>query len=203
MLVPWKKSYDKPRQCIKKQKHHLLTKVKAMVLPVFMYGCESWTIKKAECQKIAAFKLWCWRRLSRVHWTTRRSNQSILKEINPEHSLEGLLLNLCLVAQLCPTLCDPMDCSLPGPSVHWDSPGKNTGVGCHALLQGIFPTQGSNPGLPHCRWILYHLSHWGSWSWSSSNTLATWCEELTHWKRPWCWERLKAKREGGGRGWDA
>ena len=202
MLAPWKKSYDKPRQCIKKQKHHLLTKVKAMVLPVFMYGCESWTIKKVECQNIAAFKSWCWRRLSRVHWTTRRSNQSILKEINPEHSLEGLLLNLCLVAQLCPTLCDLMDCSLPGPSVHWDSPGKNTGVGCHALLQGIFPTQGSNPGLPHCRWILYHLSHRGSWSWSSSNTLATWCEELTHWKRPWCWERLKAKREGGGRGWD-
>ena len=57
------------------------------------------------------------------------------------------------------TLCDPVHCSLPGSSVHGDSPGKNTGVGCHALLQGIFPTQASNPGLPHCRWILYHLSH--------------------------------------------
>ena len=64
---------------------------------------------------------------------------------------------LCLVAQSCLTLCDPMDCSLPGSSVHGDSPGKNTGVGCQALLQGIFPTQGSNPGLPNCRWILYHL----------------------------------------------
>ena len=69
---------------------------------------------------------------------------------------------LCLVAQSCLTLCDPMDCHLPGSSVHGDSPGKNTGVGCHALLQGIFPTQGSNPGLPHCRWILYCLSHQGS-----------------------------------------
>ena len=69
---------------------------------------------------------------------------------------------LCLVVQLCPTLCDSMDCSLPGSSVHADSPGKNTGVGCHALLQGIFPTQGSNQGLLHCRRILYHLSHQGS-----------------------------------------
>ena len=60
---------------------------------------------------------------------------------------------LCLVAQSCPTLCDPMDCSLTGSSVHGDSPGKNTGVGHYALLQGIFPTQGSNPSLPHCRWI--------------------------------------------------
>ena len=59
----------------------------------------------------------------------------------------------------CPTFCDPMDCSPPGSSVHGDSPGKITGVGCHALLQGIFLIQGSNPGLPHCRWILYHLSH--------------------------------------------
>ena len=63
---------------------------------------------------------------------------------------------LCLVTQLCHTLCNPMDYSQPGFSVHGDSPGKNTGVGCHALLQGIFPTQGLNPGLRHCRWILYH-----------------------------------------------
>ena len=68
-LAPWKKSYDKPRQCIKKQRHHFANKVriiKAMVFPVVMYGCESWTIKKAECQKIDAFKLWCWRRLLQV-----------------------------------------------------------------------------------------------------------------------------------------
>ena len=63
------------------------------------------------------------------------------------------------IAQSYPTLCDPMDCSPPGSSVHGDSPGKNTGVGCHALLQGIFPTQGSNPGLPHCRQIFYQLNH--------------------------------------------
>ena len=70
--------------------------VKAMVFPVVMYGCESWNIKKAECQRIDAFKLWCWRRLLRVPWTVRRSNQSILKEISPEYSLEGLMLKLKL-----------------------------------------------------------------------------------------------------------
>ena len=70
--------------------------VKAMVFPVVMYGCESWTIKKVECQRIAAFELWYWRRLSRVPWTAGRSNQSILKEISPEYSLEGLMLMLKL-----------------------------------------------------------------------------------------------------------
>ena len=77
----------------------LLTKVhlvKAMVFPVVMYVCESWTMKKAECQRIDAFELWCWRRLLRVPWTARRSNQSILKEINPEISLEGMMLKLKL-----------------------------------------------------------------------------------------------------------
>ena len=70
--------------------------VKAMVFPVVMYGCESWTIKKAECQRIDAFELWCWRRLLRVPWTVRKSNQSILKEISPEYSLEELMLKLKL-----------------------------------------------------------------------------------------------------------
>ena len=70
--------------------------VKSMVFPVVMYGCESWTIKKAELQRIDASKLWCWRRLLRVPWTARRSNQSILKEIGPEYSLEGLMLKLKL-----------------------------------------------------------------------------------------------------------
>ena len=77
----------------------LLTKVhivKAMVFPVVTYSCESWTIKKAECQRIDAFKLWFWRRLLKVPWTARRSNQSILREINPEYSLEGLMLKLKL-----------------------------------------------------------------------------------------------------------
>ena len=68
--------------------------IKAMVFPVVMYGCESWTVKKAECQRINAFELWCWRRLLRVPWTARSSNQSILKEISPGYSLEGVMLKL-------------------------------------------------------------------------------------------------------------
>ena len=118
----------KSRDIILPTKFHL---IKAMVFPVVIQGCESWTIEKAEHGRIDAFELWCWRRLLRVPWTARRSNQSILKEISPEYLLEGL-----------------------------------------------------------------------SWSWNS-NTLATWCEELIHWKRPWCWERLRAGREGDNRGgWD-
>ena len=84
---------------IKKQRYYFANKgplVKVMVFPVVMYGGESWTIKKAECQRIDAFELWCWRRLLRVPWTTRRSNHSILKEISPEYSLEGLMLKLKL-----------------------------------------------------------------------------------------------------------
>ena len=105
--------------------------VKAMVFPVVMCGCESWTIKKTEHQRTDAYELWCWRRLFRVPWTARRSNQSILKEINSEYS---------------------------------------------------------------------HHRDW-CWSWSS-NTLATWREGPTHWKRPWGWERLRAGGEGDRRGWD-
>ena len=71
-------------------------------------------------------------------------------------------LCMCLITQSCSTLCDPMECNLPGTSVHGDSSGKNTRMGCHALLQGIFPIQGSNPGIPYCRWIIYHLSYQGS-----------------------------------------
>ena len=79
-----------------------------------------------------------------------------------QHIIHCLCSHVCLVTQLCLILCDPMDCSPPGSSVTGNSPGKNTGVGCHALLYGIFPTQGSNTGLVHCRQILYHLSHQGS-----------------------------------------
>ena len=104
--------------------------VKATVFPVVMYGCESWTIKKAKHWRIDAFKLWCWRRLLRVLWTARRSHQS---------SRRKSVLN----------------------------------------------------------------THWKDWCWSwNTNTSATWCEEMTHWKRPWCWERLKAGGEGDNRGWD-
>ena len=99
MLTPWKKSYDQLRQHIKSRDVILSIKfrlVKAMVCPVVMYGCESWTVKKAECRIIDAFELWCWKRLLRVPCTVRRSNQSILKEISPGCSLEGLLLKLKL-----------------------------------------------------------------------------------------------------------
>ena len=99
MLAPWKKSYDQPRQHIKKQRHYFANNVclvKAMVFPVVMYGCEFWATKKAEHRRTEAFELWCWRRLLRVPWTARRSNQSILKEISPEYSLEGLMLKLKL-----------------------------------------------------------------------------------------------------------
>ena len=101
MLIPWKENYDQPRQYIKKQRDITLpTKVclvRAMDFPVVMYGCESWTIKKAEHRIIDAFELWCWRRLLRVPWATGRSNQYILKEISPEYSLGGLMLKLKLL----------------------------------------------------------------------------------------------------------
>ena len=99
MLAPWKKSYDQPRQHIKKQRHYFANKgpsSQTMVFPVVLYECESWTIKKVECWRIDTFELWYWRRLLRVPWTARKSNQSILKEFSPEYSLEGLMLNLKL-----------------------------------------------------------------------------------------------------------
>ena len=94
MLAPWKKGYDKPRQCIKKQRHYFANK--AMVFPVVMYGCGRWTIKKADHQRADAFELWCWRKLLRVSWTAMRSNHLILKEINTEYSLEGLMMKVKL-----------------------------------------------------------------------------------------------------------
>ena len=93
-------------------------------------------------------------RVAKVRWVTGYKIISYLKS--------WFCAVLCLVSQSCPILCDPMDCTLPDSSVHGASPGKNNGVGCHALLQEIFATQGSNPGLVHCRQILYHLSHQGS-----------------------------------------
>ena len=134
-LTPWKtlKSMTNLWSILKSTDITLLTKVyivKAMVFPVVIYGCENWTIKKAECQRIDAFELWCWRRLLRVPRTSRRSNLSILKEINPEQSLKGLMLKLKLKLQ------------------------------CFGHLM------------------------------------------FFHWKKHWCWEILKAKGEGGGRGWD-
>ena len=94
-----KGNLSQPRQHIKNQRHYFANKgpsSQGMVFPVVMYGCGSWTIKKTECRRIDAFELWCWRRLLRVPWAVRRSNQSILKEISPEYSLEGLMLKLKL-----------------------------------------------------------------------------------------------------------
>ena len=99
MLTPWKESYDQLDSILKSRDITLSTKVhlvKAMAFTVVMYGCESWTIKKAERQRIDAFELRCWRRLLRVPWTARRSNQTILKEISIEYSSEGLMLKLKL-----------------------------------------------------------------------------------------------------------
>ena len=104
------------------QRHYLATKVclvKAMVFPVVMYGCESWTVKKAEHRRIDAFELWCWRRLLRVPWTARRSNQSILKEISPGISLESDQIRS---DQSRPTLCDPTNHSTPSLPVHHHLP---------------------------------------------------------------------------------
>ena len=99
MHTPWKECYDQPRQHIKKQRHYFVNKGPSSQSYGFSsnhYGWKSWNIKKPEHQRIDAFELWCWRRLLRVPWTTRRSNQSILKEISPEYSLEGLMLKLKL-----------------------------------------------------------------------------------------------------------
>ena len=98
-LTPWKESYDQPRQHIKKQRQYFANKglsSKSYGFSIVMYGCENWTVKKAECQRIDAFELWWWRRLLRVPSTARKSNQSILKEISPEYSWEGLMLKLKL-----------------------------------------------------------------------------------------------------------
>ena len=94
-----KESYDQPRLHVKKQRHYFVNKClssQSMILPVVMYVCESWTVKKTEYQRIDAFELWCWRRLLRVPWTAGRSNQSIIKKIGPEYSLERLMLKLKL-----------------------------------------------------------------------------------------------------------
>ena len=98
-LLLGRKAMTNPDSVLKSRDITLPTKVsivKTMVFPVVMHGCESWTVKKAECQRIDAFQLWCWRRLLKFPWTARRSNQSIFREINPEYSLEGLMLKLKL-----------------------------------------------------------------------------------------------------------
>ena len=99
MLAPWRKTMTNLDSILKKERHNFADKgssSQSSGFPVVMYGCESWTIKKAECQRIHSFEPWCWRRLLRIPWTARRSNQSILNDISPEYSLEGLMLKLKL-----------------------------------------------------------------------------------------------------------
>ena len=99
MFASWQESYEKPRQCVERQRCYSTNKgpiVKAMDFLLVRYGCETCSIKKAKCQRIDAFELWCWRRLLKVPWTARRSNQSILREVNPEYWLQGLMMKLRL-----------------------------------------------------------------------------------------------------------
>ena len=143
MLAPWKKSYDQPIRYIQKQRHYFahkdLSSLSYGFFPVVIYGCESWTIKKAECWTIDAFELCCWRRLLRVPWTARRSNQSILKEISPEYSLEGLMLKLKLqyFGHLMWRTLTGKD---PDTGKDWRQEEKGTTedkmVGCHRRLNG-------------------------------------------------------------------
>ena len=187
----------------------LLTKVhlvKALVFPVVIYGCESWTIKKAESQRIDAFELWCWRRLLRVPWTARRSNKSILKEISPEYSLKRLMLKLNLqnpVKYVNWLIGKDRDA---GKDFRWEEKGtaKNEMVGWHHQLNGyefgqavgIGPGQGSlvcyipwgHKESDTTEWMNWY---WMNWYWFIGRTdgeaetpLATWCNELTHGKYP-------------------
>ena len=154
MLSQWKKSYNQPRQHIKKQRHYFANKGPSSpsFFPVAMYECSSWTIKKYECQRINAFELWCWKRLLRVPWTARRSNQSILKEISPEYSLEGLMLKMKL--QYLATWCEELN-HMKRPRC-WERL-KAGGGGDHRGWDGWMasPTQWT------CVWI-----NFGSWWWT-------------------------------------
>ena len=166
MLAPWKKSYDQPRHQIKKQKHYFTSKGTSSqsygFFPVVMYGCESCTIKKAEHRRIDAFKLWWWRRLLRVPWIARRSNQSILKEISPGHTLVELMLKLKL--QYLATWCEEL--------THWKDPDARTDwrqaekgatedemVGWHHQLNGYEFDQA--PGVGGGQGSLACCSPWG------------------------------------------
>ena len=154
--------------------------VKAMVFPVVMYGCESWTVKEAECRRIDAFELWCWRRLLRVPWTTRRSNQSILKETRPGCSLEGLMLQLKL--QYLAISCEAL--------THWKRPWCWEGLGAG----GEGDDRGWDRGWDGCssptRWTWVWVSS-GSWWWTgkpgmlqfmgSQKVRHDWATELNWW----------------------
>ena len=178
-------SIFKSRDITLSTKVHL---VKAMVFPVVMYGCESWTVKKAEHWRIDAFELWYWRTLLRVPWTSKRSKQSILKEISPGISLEGMMLKLklemCSSAQSCPTLCDPMNRSTPGLPVHHQLPEFWTQTHVHWVSDSIQPSHTLALASPPA---LNISQHQGLFKWvSSSHEVAKVLEfQLQHQSLQW------------------
>ena len=148
-LAPWKKNYDQPREHIKKQRHYFTNKglsSQSSGFSIVMYGGESWTIKKAEHQRTDAFELWCWRRLLRVPWTARRSSQSILKEIGPDYSLEGLILRLKLqyFGHLMWRTKEPIDESERGEWKSWlkaqHSENEDNGIWSHHFMANRWET---------------------------------------------------------------
>ena len=150
-LLLERKAMSKQWSILKSRDNIFLTKVhsvKAVVFPVVRYRSESWTIKKAECQRIDAFKLWCWRRLLRISWTARRSNQSMLKEISPKFHWKDWSDQIRSVAQSCPTICDPMNLSMPGLPVHHQLP-EFTQTHVHRVSDAIQPSHPlSSPSPP-------------------------------------------------------
>ena len=163
MLAPLKKSYDKSRQHIKSRDITLLTTVhlvKTMVFPIVRCGCESWTIRKAKSQKTDVFKLWGWKRLLRVPWTVRRSNQSILKEINPEYSLEGLMLKLQYFGHLT-WRANALEKAVMLEKIEREEKGRTEDeiVGWHHQLNGHEFEQA--PGDDEGQWSLAYCSPWG------------------------------------------
>ena len=210
MLAPWKKSYDQPRQHIKKQRHYFSTNVhtiKAIIFPVVMYGCESWTTKKAEHRRIDAFELCCWRRLSRVPWTARRSNQSIIKEISPEYSLEGLILKLQYFAHLM-WRTDSLEKTLMLGKIEGKRKrGQQKMRWLDHRLDGHefeqAPGVGNGQGSLTSQWGWQRIRHDYvtelNWMLQANEDFQT--KKLMNHNNA-SWERLKAKGEGDGRGWD-